>query len=250
MGERLDHAQSLDHLLDIAVHVAQGGLLLPVIVPALAPQPGEEEQGKRQNNHRDEEQKGVGRQHDDHQSHEHQGAGDQGDQALFQGGLHVVRVVGKAAHKLPVGVPVKVGERQRLQLVEQIPAQLVHAALGQPHHGRRLGVGGRGPHRVDAKQLEQGEGQPREVPAAGVDEVVDDGPQQIGAAQIAAHRDEQAEEHPHQGQLVTGQIGEQAADGLLHILGLLISAPGAAAGPMHGPLLCLTLCHASPTPSC
>ena len=51
----------------------------------------------------------IAHQHHHHDAHKHEYAGGEGDHALFQGELHIVRVVGEAAHELSMGVAVKVG---------------------------------------------------------------------------------------------------------------------------------------------
>ena len=117
----------------------------------------EQHHGERQHQGGDQEQLPVDEEHHGHQAHKHQAAGAHGDHALLQGQLHVVRVVGEAAHQLAVGVLVKVGQRQVLQLVEQVLAQPVDAPLGQPDHNGGLAVGGRA---ADADRCLPGPGWP------------------------------------------------------------------------------------------
>ena len=240
VGEGLDHLQPLDDLLDVAVHVAQGCLLLLIEAAAAPAQLVEQHHGERQHQGGDQEQLPVDEKHHGHQAHEHQAAGAHGDHALLQGQLHVVRVVGEAAHQLAVGVLVKVGQRQILQFVEQVLAQPVDPPLGQPHHNGGLSVGGRAADEVDAYQDQDGPAQAGEVGAARPDEVVDDAPHHVGATDVGEHRDQQASEHGHQGQLAAGEITQQPGYGLAQILGLLIAPPGGAIGSRHY----------SPTPSC
>ncbi len=187
VGEGLDHLQPLDDLLDVAVHVAQCGLLLLVVAAAAAAQLVEHGHGDRQHQGGDQKELPVDEEHHGHQTYKHEAAGAHGDHALLQGQLHVVRVVGEAAHQLPVGVLVKVGQGEVLQLVKQVAAQAVHPPLGQADHDGRLAVSGQTAHQVHAHQGQNGPAQAGKVGAARPDEVVDDAPHHIGAADVGAH---------------------------------------------------------------
>ena len=240
VGKGLDYLQALNHLLDVAVHITQGSLLLLIELTAAAAQALEELDGHNKQQGGDDKQLPVDKEHQAHQAHKHQAAGTQGDHALLQGQLYVVRVVGKAAHQLAVGVLVKVAQGQVLELVEQVLAQAVDAPLGQTDHYGSLAVGGQTADKVDAHQHDDGLGQTGHVGTARPDKVVDDATHHIGAAQVGAYRHQQAAQHRQQRQLAAGEVAQQTADGLAHILGLLESPSGGMIGSRHY----------SPTPSC
>ena len=255
MGEGLDHLQTLNGLLDVAVHRAQVGLLLAVEPPGPAAEDLEDREGGPQGEHRHQEEEGAHREHDHHDAHEHQDAGEEGDHALLQGQLHVVGVVGEAAHELPVGVLVKVGEGQGLEVVEKLLAHAVGAPLGQLDHDARLAVGTHPAHGVDAQELEDVGQEPGGggVDAPG-DVVDDDQVDEAGAGDVGEHRPQQAHQDDEQRPLLPGQVAHEAGNGLAQVLGLLEAAPGAgtagtsAAGAGHAVLILLG--HYSCTPSC
>ena len=240
MGEGLYHLQPLDGLLDFSVYLAQGSLLLLIELSAAAPQLLEQEHGEDQHQGGDQKQLPVDDQHEDHQPHKHQAAGEQRNHALLEGHLHIVGVVGEAAHQLPVGVLVKVGQGELLQGVEEVLPQAVDPLLRQTDHGGGLAVGGQTAQQVNTRQLEDGQPQPGEVGAARPDEVVDDGPHKVRPAQIGAYRHQKAEQDEEQGQLALGEVTHQAAHGLFQVFGL--DWPGLE-GLMRS-------WHYPPTPSC
>ena len=175
VGKGLDHLQTLDDLLDLAVHVAQGALLGAVEFPAASAQGLEQNDGDSQQKGGDQKELPVDEEHHAHQAGKHQHTGAQGDHALLQGHLHIVRVVGEAAHQFPVGMLVKVAQRQGLELVEQVLAQAVDPALGQADHHGGLPIGGGAACHIDHHQDQYGLSQAGKVGAGGPDKVVDDG---------------------------------------------------------------------------
>ena len=240
VGKGLDDLQTLDDLLDLAVDVTQSGLLLLVEAAAAAAQALKEEDGQNQKQSGDQKELPVDEEHEQHQAHEHQGAGAKGHDALFQSHLHIVRVVGEAAHELAVGMLIKVAQRQGLQFIKQVLAQAVDTPLRQADHHGGLAVGGHTAHQIDAHQLEDGKGQTGKVGAAGPDKVVDDAAHHIGAAQVAGHGEDQKQQYGQQRQLAAGQIAHQAAGRFCHILRLGIAPTRGMIGSWHY----------SPPPSC
>ena len=136
--EGLDHAQALYHLLDIAVHLAQRALLL-LIQPAASPAyRAYRQETARQHQQRYEKQRRAGHDEYDHDAHERQARGEYRHYALLQHLLHIVRVVGKAAHELAVRVLVEEGQGQLLQLVKELRPELVRSPVRQLRHDGRL----------------------------------------------------------------------------------------------------------------
>ena len=153
MGKRLDHLQPLNHLLNISVDGAQGGLLPGVVFPAALAKHGKHRRHRRQQSQRHQKQHGGQGNHHGDDPHEGDNAGQQLNHRLLQSHLHVVRVVGEAAHQLAVGVGVKVAQRQLLKLVKQLPAQPVAALHGQLGHEIGLKVGAHRGQRVHTDEL-------------------------------------------------------------------------------------------------
>ena len=240
VGEGLDHFQPLDGLLDAAVDLAQGGLLLLIEAAAASAQLFEQGHGQGQHQGGDHKQLPVDDEHHDHQAHKGEAAGQHGYHALLQGQLHVVCVVGEAAHQLAVGVAVKIGQGQVLQFVKQVPAQAVHPPLGQLDHNGRLTIGGRSGEQLHSDEQQDRPAQSGKVGAARPDKVVDDPPHHIGAADVGGHGQQQKDQHGQQGQFAAGEVAQQAAYRLFQIFRLLIAPSGGAIGSRHY----------SPTPSC
>ncbi len=247
----LDHLHALDHLLDIAVYRAQGGLLLGEIFPAALAEHGEHSHDRAQHDQGGQEQQGGQGDHHGHHAHKGDHAGDQLHHRLLQRHLHVVRVVGEAAHQFAVGVGVKVAQGQLLELVEQLLSHPVAALLGQLGHQVGLDVGTRrrqqiDPHEPQAAGRQTGPvGLPR-GPGAG--DPVDDGLLQIGARHPKQggrhHADQRGDE---QGGPV-GDILHGAQHGAAQILGLSEAAPGSAGavGRAAGPFVFTHLCRPLP----
>ncbi len=78
---------------------------------------------------------------------------------------------------------VEVADGQRLQLVEQILAQLHHGVLGDAHHGAGVDEGAQGAEAEDGAHQHQHFGQTRKV--TGQDIVVDQGLEHIAAGDAA-----------------------------------------------------------------
>ena len=156
--------------------------------------------------------------------------------ALLEGHLHVVRVVGEAAHQLAVGVGVEVAQGELLKLVEQVPAQAVAALLSQLSHQVCLGVGAHGGAQIDARQLETAGDQLRHTALPrlqGQDKAVEDGLLQIGCRHAQQggghHTDQGRDEHNGPVHDILYRTGQRFSK----VLGLSVSrlearrAPGA-----------------------
>ena len=134
MGEGLDHLQTLDGLLDVAVQGAQSGLLLGEVAAALATQLLEHQQGDCQHDQGDQKEHSAQIEHHDHDAHEGEQGGDTLEDGLLQDLKYIVGIVGESAHQVAVGVLVKVGQGQSLHMVEQIPPQGIGASLCHTNH--------------------------------------------------------------------------------------------------------------------
>ena len=231
MGEGFDDAQALDHLLNVAVHLAQG-LLLPLVELAAAPADyADGKEAGRQHEERDEEERRAGEEHDGDYAHKEQRRGKDGDDALLQHLLHIVRVVGEAAHELAVGVLVVEVEGQVLHLVEELGAQLVGAPMGKLGHYGRLRVGAYGAEQEDAghdgEHLRQVDELIRERAAA--HQLVEHGPDEVGAGDTCHRAYDDAEENDDEQPFLAANILHEPEHGALCVLGLLIAAARAGA---------------------
>ena len=120
MAEHLDHLLPGDHLLNVAVDGPQGLLLAhKVFAGAAADLPGEEQHKAYHRQHQQGQGDAGG-----HHGAEHRRQGDycveQLGDALGDKHAQGVRVVGVAAHHIPVGVGVKILDGQLLHVGEQV----------------------------------------------------------------------------------------------------------------------------------
>ena len=194
--EHLDDLLALDHLLDIAVHLAQVPLLGHE-VPAGALAHGHDDQEHHpQGEHRHQKQNRAEVQHHRHHAHKRQHTGDQGDDAVLQDLVEGVDVVGVSAHELAVGVGVKIAEGKLLHPVEQVPADGVGGLLGDVDHDAGVTVAEQGGAEVDARHQRQRPGQPGIV--SGDDALVDQGAEHIRSADGTGGIEHQAHRHHQQ----------------------------------------------------
>ena len=206
----LDHLLAADHLLDVAVDVAQGGLLGGVVGgAALCAEPDIQEHGRIAHHH-DQGQLPV----EDEQ--QHQGAR-QLDEALDGHGKavvqrvgHRVHVVGEIAHDVAVELGVEKAQRQRLDVGEQIPPDVVQHLLGGVDHSLGVAEGGQRPHPADGGGGQHPAGQGVHIPGA---HAVDHRADHIGAQQVAQGADGDQHRHSQEQELVPAHIGQQGPEG-------------------------------------
>ena len=205
----LDDLLALDHLLDIAVHRADG-LLLGGKVPAAAAADGLDHQ-----QHHCQHGKGDGRQdgtEDDHHhdcAHKGQGAGNEACEAVVQSFGHRFDIVGIPAHQLTVGVSIEEFQGQLLHFVEQVRPELCHGVLGHMDHDPRITVGAHRPHNVDPRHDTEHFGKADKI--AGEDIIIDEGLDEIGACHGTGGADKQQDHHNHQQRLIPPQIAHELA---------------------------------------
>ena len=210
MVKDLDHLLAADHLLDVAVHVAQGGLLGGVVGgAAFGAEPDVQEHG-RVAHHHDEGQPPV----EDEQ--QHQGAG-QLDEALDGHGKavvqrvgHRVHVVGEVAHDVAVELGVEKPQGQGLDMGEQVPPDVVQHLLGGVDHGLGVAEGGQRAHAADGRGGQHAAGQGVYIPVA---HAVDHRADHIGAQQIAQGADRDQHRHRQEQKFVPPHIGQQGLEG-------------------------------------
>ena len=221
MVEDLDDLLALDHLLNIAVDVAQVPLLGHE-VPAAAPAHGhddQEHQAQREHGHQKQQRAEI--EHHSHHAHKGQAVGDQIHQAVVEDLVDRLDIVGIPAHQLAVGMGVKVAEGKTLHFGEQVLPDGVGGLLGDVDHNAGIGEAEQGSADIDAGHDRQLFGQERKI--AGNDTVVDEGAEHIGAADRTHGVHQQAHRHHRQQPLRPPHVAHQFTDGFSHIFGLLVA---------------------------
>ena len=249
MGEGLDHLQTLDGLLDVAVQGAQSGLLLGEVVTALAAQLLEHQQGEHQHDQRDQEEDAAQVEHHGHDAHEGEQGGDALEDGLLHDLEHVVGVVGEPAHQVAVGVLVKVGQRQGLHVVEQVPPQGVGAPLSHPDHHVALEEVASGGEDVDGQQLQHLRPQAGQGGLTGghrCRDLIDDGTHDIGSAHAGQCGGDDAEEAHDEHDRVLAHVAQQTFYGLFGLLRLLEPADGATTVAIEFAILSGSISHGRP----
>ena len=227
--EHLDHLLSGYHLLNIAIELAQAGLLGGVV--CLAPPaavadiaehgpiaqhhqqgqaPVEDEQQRQRANHLD---KAL----DEHGKAVVQGVGD---------GIHVA---GKVVHHVAVAAGVEKAQGQGLQVGEQIPPDVEEHLLGRPGHEPGIAQRAQGAQGVDAGGEGHALHQGLPVP---LHQVVHHRANHVSAQQVGPGADCHQHRRRQQGQPVPAHIGQEPAQGAAQVLGPLI-----AKLPRHSPSL-------------
>ena len=227
--ERLDDLEPLDDLLDVAVHLAERCLLLAVMAAGAPAEDLEDVERRRKDDRRHDKERGTGVEHRNDETDEVQDAGDQVDEALLHRERDVVGVVREAAHQLAVRVAVEVGERQRLQRVEEVAAQAVGGVLREAHHRVGLEVGRGRADDIQGEEQDAVAQKRRDLvrERGGVDEAVDDRPEHVGAVDGGERLHDQAQRDEQQGELFLRHVTEQAEGALFRVLRLLVAAAGA-----------------------
>ena len=189
MVEDLNHFLAGHHLLDVAVKLAERGLLRSK-VPA-APATGEAHVASNEHvaGKRDERQAPV-------EHHQQREGAHRLDERLHRAGKAVVErlrdrvdVIGEVAHDVAVACGVKERERQPLYVGEKVPPDVEDHLLRGAHHGLRVSHGTRHANGIDARRQRHQPRKVREVPGThGVDHRLD----HVRTQQVrqAAHRDQ------------------------------------------------------------
>ena len=134
MAENLDDLLTIHHLLDIAVDLAQVGLLLNEeasrVLDALH---GKHHRG-RDHEQRDDEQRHIQNNHRNHDAHDGHDAGNQLGHRLGDHLAHGIDIVGVNAHDIAVRMGIEILNRQTLHLGEELDAQVLERALRNKNH--------------------------------------------------------------------------------------------------------------------
>ncbi|KFI56632.1 HAD-superfamily hydrolase [Bifidobacterium callitrichos DSM 23973] len=219
--EHLDDLLPGHHLLDEAVELADGPLLLREVRAGAAGQHlGQEHHDRGDDEHH------TGQRHAqvDHRGQDHDDLEHRGEDLRDGLGDHLaqrVDVVGVQAHHVAARVRVEIAERQLLHVPEHAVAQPTHESLGDECHEDGLDARGHDADRVEAGEREDGAEQRAEVAFRRLrmderhDVVVDESLDEQIAAHVGEHGDEDARHddgvlHAVSGEQVTHETCERA----------------------------------------
>ena len=226
--EHLHHLLSGHHLLNIAVQVAQVGLLLLIVgLAPLSAVPDIEEHGHIAHGHHQRQLPVEDKEHGEG-AHHLDKALDHHGKAVVEGIGDGVHIVGEIAHDIAVAVGVKEAQGQGLQVGEQVPADVEEHLLGRLDHGLGIAQGGQGTHKVDGRRhrhaLQKG-------PDAAVGQGIHHRADHVGAQQVGQGAD--GDQHRHQGQqvLVPPQVGQQRTQGISQVFRLFTADRTGCHGP-------------------
>ncbi|MPN05009.1 hypothetical protein SDC9_152258 [bioreactor metagenome] len=213
---------ALSHLLDIAVHRADGFLLGGKAFAAPPADAPHRRQHHRQHGEGDAREQGADIKHHGKRSEKGGCGGNQGGEGVVDGLAHIVDVVGKAAHQLAVGVGVEILQGQGLQLCKQVPPKGRHGALGNPNHHPGIGKAQSRAEKIDSPHHGQHFCKTGKIARENI--VVDQRAHQIGPAHAARRAEENTNRHQHQPELIAAEVAHQLSNGSPQIFGLLIAA--------------------------
>ena len=236
VAEDLDDLLAGDVFLDVAVDCAEGCLLRGVVLAVDLHQHAAALGEDRDEGERDQREPYVGVQHQRQRHHQRDAAGDQRGDGGVQHHADVVHVVGEAAHDFAGALVVIEAHGQLLDFFVQIVADLFDGAAGNHQHHALLRVGAQHADHVDQREYAHHQHEIGHALGGGgcaVGDVVDDGAQQIGRREGCAGVHQHADEGGDDALPVDGDVGEDAQDGALGVLGLAAhhaAGAGASAG--------------------
>ena len=150
MVEYLDYLLSSHHLLNVAVQLAQAGLLAAKVVFAAAAAVLNVEKHGSIAYHDHQGQPPVEQEQQQQSAHHLDEALNDHSKAVVQRIGHRVHIIGEQAHQIAFALAVKKVQRQLLQMAVQVPADVVEHLLGGPYHDLGVAQGGQGTSTVDS----------------------------------------------------------------------------------------------------
>ena len=217
MVKDLDHLLAGDHLLDVAVHVAQGSLLAGVKGGAALCAEPDVGKHRRIAQHHDQRKLPVEHKQQNQRAGHLDKALDGHGKAVVQRVRHRVHVVGKIAHDIAVAPGVKKAQRQLLDVGKQVAADVVQHLLGGADHRLGIAEGRQHAHAVNARRDRHAADQGAHVAIA---HTVDHRADHVGAQQVGQRADGDQHRHRQKQELVPPHVGQQRAHGKAEIFGL------------------------------
>ncbi len=217
MVEYLDDLLAGDHLLNIAVHIAQGRLLHRIVGgTALGAVPNIEEHGQIAQHH-NEGQLPVEYEQHDQGARQLNKALDGHGKAVVQGIRDGVHIVGEVTHDIAVALGIEESQRQRLDVMEQVPADVIQHLLGGIDHSLGVAQGGQGTDAVDGGGDHNA---PQKAGDVSVPHAVDHRANHVGAQQVCHAADGDQHRHRQEQELVPSHVGEQRPECESEMFGL------------------------------
>ena len=216
MVEHLDHLLPGGHLLHIAFQIAKSLLLAGVEeTAAVGAEPDVPEHDGVP--HHDQQRKPpVEHKQQNQRAHHLDKALDQQSKAVVQRVRDRVHVVREQAHQIALAVRVKVVQRQRLQMCEQVAADVLQNLLRGTDHELGVAQGRQCADDVDARGQRHNAGQ---IGGAAVfQHAVDDGADHVGAQQRGQRTDRRQQADDAEHDFVAAQIVHEAAQRVPQVL--------------------------------
>ena len=211
----------------VAVQLAEQGGPLAVDLAHHGGHLFRHQHGQQHAHHGDQRELPAVKEHDRHGAGQGHHAADQRAEALGHGHGDVLHVVGHAAHDVAAGVRVEVGDRQVVDLVEQVVPHPPHDALAQARRQQRLR---KSRADVDEKDSEQRERKLiQQVPRLVLDRI-DRAALHGGRGKRQKRYGDHGDQHARQQFFLAAEIGQQALHGALHVFRLFHFVAHAPAG--------------------
>ena len=207
--ERLHRAHAAQVLVQEPVHARQPDADVAERAPHFDAKDQRQDHDQRQHRERDAHELGIEAHHRHHDPDEHEHVADDRDHARGEELVQDVHVVREPGHDAAHRMAIEIGDRQPLQVAEELEPQIQHDVLSHPLHDPRLEIG----EQVAEHQHRQIEGgdavqmQHVAVPDAVVDGLLG----QVRAGELH-HRIEQCDAHRQRDVAAIGaQVAEEAA---------------------------------------
>jgi len=239
--ERLHDDMSAVHLFDVPVHIAQGVLLGDEVLLGMLDDVRRRESGQRDDDQRHQRHLPADAEHHPQDADDGDDRGQHLLDRLVQALRYGVDIVGDAGEDFAVGLPVKVGQRQAVDLGGGLFAQIVGALLGDAGGNPALDVAEQGGDNVQDDQHLQRAADGVEVDAAGAGVLGHQAFRQLGGGGAQDLRTDDREDRGGDGEdddddnlqgerlQVMHQLGQRA----LEILGLVAGDHARTSGSAH-----------------
>ena len=245
MGKDLDHLLAFHHFLDVAVDSSQVLLLLQEELSAHGSDLLGAEQHQGHHQQRDSRQGQAEHTHTGQHRNDGDHAGHQLRDALAQHLAQGVHVVGIHRHDIPVGMGVKITDRQALHVGEQLHPQVAQGALRYIDHDAGIEPSGQHAHSIDAAHPQQCPCQRPEIRVLllghGQDIIIHQGLQEQTGLHIGQRTDHDAHQHQDAvGQIMAEHLRHDPLQQLARIfyLGTGTACRTMCAGAVHDSCLC------------
>ena len=248
VAEYLDDLLAVDHFLDVAVDLAERGLLREEVACGLAADILDDNEHDRHAEQNENRQPDVGHDHaDEHRDDGHGGREHLRDR-LAEHLLERIGIVRKVAHEVAVGVGVEIADGERLHMLKHIVAHALEHALRNADHQPVIKESRCDADEVNARHRHQrmdklGEHR-RRLKQQRRNVIVDEVAEEHRAGNVRYRRENNADQHDTELNAVSpADIFHQTVERLFRVLAALAAHHAAAARSAH-----LRSCHYSSPP--